>query len=70
MNQLNNFYETRKQNLIFMITHYEKNCELYLKLIHLSLDDIHELWDYDRCMADKYIQDLLLLEAQHILNLI
>lgn len=63
-------YQEKKSGLQFMIRHYSNNCLGYLARTDLTLDDLETLWEYDEAIVDRYNQELALLEANKILQLI
>ncbi|MCW3111332.1 MAG: hypothetical protein JWQ09_5838 [Segetibacter sp.] len=63
-------YHEKKGALIFLINHYESMCIEYIKCHTLTIDELEVLWRYDDSMITHYTQELLLLEAKNILNLI
>lgn len=62
-------YETKKSAYLYIIAYYEEQAS---ECVHLnaSIDSIQAMYEFNIEYVDVYNQDLLLLEAKHILGLI
>lgn len=63
-------YAQIRANIYWLIDLYGRDILKDPGIAALSLDDIERLYQHDQEMLDNYRGDLLLLEANHILNLI
>lgn len=57
------YYYRKRESLLYMIQHYEENCNRYLHL-DMPICDIEELYDFDKEYVKRYQNELLLLNQK------